>query len=200
MSEFHWLSSDPSKRPGAPRAPDAEFAAEMARLDKVVKRLSKERPQKPSLPFGIARTPFNPLTGKYFAFGDDAVIALLTIVGIGHNVLACSDRDDNPALIAKPFGLRKSTFSGKEIDGVTYTSTGVDARTGSAAGEEAEAQLVTPSYYEGEKIVAFKHHDKDRIRCEVAAGEIADVEAGNYLLEWEDTGAGRWWAVEPEEE
>lgn len=157
-------------------------------------------PRKPAKPFGMPHTPFNPLTGKHFAFGDaEGDVAVLTVRAIGHNVLLCGDRNGNAILILKPRDLRKSTFDGETIDGVTYTSTGLDTRTASDGVETDETQLVTRSYYVGEKITAFRHHENDRARGEVAAGEITGVDAGDYLLEWEDSGVGRAWATEPAE-
>lgn len=154
-------------------------------------------PRKPAQPFGMPATPFDPRTGKFLDF-DEGVFAVFTVVTEGHDLLLCTTRNDVNVLVAKPWALRRINYDGLTIDGVTYTTTDMGARSATDGVNPDEAHLITPTYVAGEKILGFKHHEHDKAECVVLADEIAGVGAGtDYLLEWEDMGSGRLWAVEP---
>lgn len=156
--------------------------------------MSGGRP-KPSKPFGLNRTPFLPQTGAYAPVGDVGLFQELTIVGVGHNVLLCSDRDGRAALVLKPWLLRASTFDDQTRDGVLYNSTAIDERDATiVATSKVSEEIVTPGYFTDEKIMAYRRVERD-----AALGTVEDefgdlVAAGDHRLFWEDMNlAGRRW-------
>ena len=160
-------------------------------------------PRWPSNPFGRGNTPFDPRTGAYLPLVDQGVLGVFTLVEEGHDTLACTDRDGTPALIAKPGRMRRSTYDGvtfavPNVGDVTYAHAETLLAVGEREGDDGtttETQLITPSYCVGDKLVAFKHHEHDRVAAE-GWDELANYGASDqYLLEWEDTGYGREWAV-----
>ncbi len=156
--------------------------------------------RKPSRPYGQPTTPFNPLTGDYLGFAERGAIKTFFVLLEGHDVLLCRDRDEKWYLVAKPAELRKTTFHEQTINEVTYTSTDMAERLATNGVDDDETHLITSSYAVGERITAFKHHEKDRPLCRIVADEYEGAETGNHALWWEDMNtAGRAWAVEPEE-
>ena len=149
------------------------------------------RRQRLARPFGLASTPFDPKSGTFAALGDHPVQEF-TIVAVGHDVLLCSDRGGRPAVIAKPWRLRKSTFHGLTVGGVTYASTDIDERT-ATLGAETEDQVVVPGYAVGEKVLALKRYE-DAVSCPVLEAEGLGF-FGDMRLWLEDANtAGRAWA------
>lgn len=154
-------------------------------------------------PYGLNKTPFDPRTGGYLPLVDQGVVAVYTLVEEGHDALVVTDRDGVRALIAKPTRLRRSVYDGvtftvPNVGDVTYTHAETLLAVGERSatdGSTTEVQLITPSYCVGDVLLALKRHEWDRIAAEVW-GELTDYDVSDeYVLDWEDTGFGREWAV-----
>lgn len=143
---------------------------------------------KPSRPFRLPKTPFDPQTGKYLPLVDDTnIIEVFTVVEEYNDYLSCTNVGGGVVNVAKPYMLRRSSFDGKTVDGVSYSYTAANARTASADGEDDESQVITPDYFEDEKIIAVRHS--------------TGVYGANSEIKWEDLNtAGRCWAMELDDE
>lgn len=152
--------------------------------------------QKRSRPFGARRTPFNPLTGTYLPLGDVRAFVDFTIVQVGHDFLLCEGADDRQVLVAKPWQFRKTAFDGEtfgEGDEVAYASTGLDRRK-VTEGSSTSVERVSPAYCVGERIVAMRKAQAERVNGVVAEDELEDIPAGDYTVDMEDLNtAGRRW-------
>lgn len=84
--------------------------------------------------------------------------------------------------IAKPWLLRRTPFDGKTRNGVTYTYTDAQNRTGDDGSQEA----ITPAYVAGDQIVAVKG---------IAGGTGVNLASpAPETVEWEDVNEdGRTW-------
>ncbi len=140
-------------------------------------------------PFGLRKTPFNPITGKFFPMGDDRVIGVFELIEEEASTLLCLDtRIGREVRISKPYMFRRDIFNGETVNEVSYSFTGNNSRTASKDGEEDEAQVITPDYLTGETIIA--------VRREV---NVTLTDGTLYKCRWEDINiAGRCWAVEVE--
>lgn len=158
-------------------------------------------PRRPAQPFGMNRTPFDPLTGKHFTFGENDALAVMTVVAEGYDVILCTDRDDNRVLVAKPRPLRKSTFDGvvDEVDLRSYVSRRLGRRNVNYLGFGVDSPEPWYSeehelYVAGEKILALRLHERDQVTAAYTAGEIEGVDQIDERLLWEDANlAGRRW-------
>jgi hypothetical protein len=149
----------------------------------------------------MPRTPFDPRTGKYLAFGEGIPVSLYAFVvaEIGADVLVCTDREGLSVLVAKPRHLRKSTFNGETIDGKTYTSTGTSSRSAVLPlfPDRAYFSETHEEYVVGETIFAFSHHEHEQASLSVTdADGLTDVPVGAHTIQWEDANlAGRRWST-----
>lgn len=136
-----------------------------------------------SRPFGLPRTPFDPVNGKYLMLGGYiAEIRCFDIIEILDDYLIVNDGQ----VVALPFLLRRTPFHGLTVEGITYAYTDIGERTATDAESNEEDQVITPSYYEGEQIVS--------------ARLSARISSGGKLMEWIDlNSAGRTWAKVEEE-
>lgn len=151
------------------------------------------RRQKPQRPFGWRRTPFNPGTGAFLPIGDVRSFVDFTVVEAGRDVLLCAGQDGRPALVAKPWSFRRSSFHGVTIDESAYSALSLDTRV-VTKGTDSYMERLSPPYSVGEKIVAMRKGKEDRAGVVVIEGELEDVAAGDYALDFEDLNtAGRRW-------
>jgi hypothetical protein len=160
-------------------------------------------PRKPSRPYGLPTTPFDPRSGTFLPLADLGPFRELTILEVGHDALLCEDRHGTPRLVLRPWALRRSSFNGETFDvggtDTAFASTGLDTRTATPDGGSAVTETVSPGYAIGEKIVAFYKPGTGPFGDEpgvgvVGAGELTDTNADSYLIPWEDVNtAGRKW-------
>ncbi len=123
--------------------------------------------------------------------GETGPVAPFTVVEVGNDVLLCTNRDGKQILVAKAWPFRKSEYHEEEFDGTTYESTDVDERTATAGGLTATEAVDLP-YVVGEKVLAAKM--LNLVRVEVEEGELTDIAAGDWRVDWEDmNAAGRGW-------
>lgn len=118
--------------------------------------------------------------------GWDGSRAALVLLEDGNERLVCHE-EGAPASavvwVAKPPRLRRSTYHGKTIAGVNYSSTTTQERQATGS-EPAEVQRITPSYVAGELILATRSSFVDPV--------------DGFPYWWEDRGEGREWAMVPE--
>lgn len=151
-------------------------------------------PRKPSKPFGLPSTPFNPQTGAFMPLSEPGAFAEMTVVEVGHDVLLCLDREGRKQLVLKPWALRRSSFDGLTLGGLIYTTTGIDQRTATGPDGPVSEAVVKP-YLAGEKIMAYRRHELDAA-IGVVVGELSDGNLGSHRLFWEDMNtAGRTWTL-----
>jgi hypothetical protein len=135
-------------------------------------------------PFGMKAAPFNPTTGTYLPLNRAGSVLVMIVVEEADDYVMCRDPYGQQVQVAKPYLLRRSSFDGLSVEGVTYAYSDSNTRVASddAEEEEDETQEITPSYYAGEKLTAIAHGTG----VTTALGE----------LQWEDLNtAGRCWAV-----
>jgi len=146
-------------------------------------------PERETNPFA-KRIPYDEFSGRYAAFDRFANVRLreFTIIAIYDNYIAgrWGEEYNRTYYIAKPYLLRRESYDGLTIGGVTYTYQDVGERLAEDAvgSEDDETQIITPDYYVGEKLLcgSFYH---------------ADLKFGNSPIEWIDINVGgRCWAVE----
>lgn len=140
----------------------------------------------------------DPLVGDVFERGflggkDYITKAIKDAVGFEVNeergdYLICSviNGEEESVLIAKPYSLRQTSYDQLTIDGVSYTSTGVNTRDASATinGELVEeSQQITPDYSVGATIYAIRN----------TRGLVVQDEDGNDI-KWLEANDGRSWA------
>ena len=124
----------------------------------------------PSRPFGMPKTPFNPMTGKYMAFGVEdgatATAQIATITGIERDYL-----ETDIGRVEKPYMLQATPFDGKDINGCQYAWCGSCQRKVSYSFESTEnydgkyktteTQRITPDYLIDEVLVVLSVGDKN---------------------------------------
>lgn len=160
--------------------------------------------RKPSKPFGLPGSPFDPRHGIHVPLADVGPFREVTILEIGHDALLCEDADGRDRVVLKPWALRKSSFNGETFTvagtSTAYASTGLDTRTATPSGGDAVTETVTPPYVVGEKLLVCYKPGVGPAAGEPGVGtigtsELSNVTAGDYRLEWEDLNtAGRHWA------
>ena len=124
--------------------------------------------------------------GFNFAFGDmkDRKYTIEAVFVTEYDdYLLCHYRTER-VYVAKPIMLRRVTYDGVTIGGVTYTYTAVNTRTASdgVGGEDDETQVITPTYIAGEKILAINMED------------VINIQGAKTY--WQEINSCRSWAVE----
>lgn len=116
--------------------------------------------------------PYVKLRAKFVSEADNTIQA---------TILRPDGTDGQTVTVAKQHHLRRSTYDGQTIDGVTYTY--ADANTRSATdGEDTETQTITPAYSATEQLTIER----------LANG------TGVASADWIEA-TSRQWAAEPEE-
>ena len=154
-----------------------------------------------SQPFGLPKTPFDPFTGRFAALDpySNTVVKEFVVEDITYDDYircieqglagtpdeAIDDIDENTVYfcVAKAYHLRRTPFDGKTVNSVTYTYSSPQGRQAVASGSNDETQLITPSYYVGDVILAL--YRDTRIQDEDDA-----------FIEWEEILPHRFWGVE----
>lgn len=128
-------------------------------------------------PFGMAKTPFNPATGKFLALGPEvkpvaataaaSTVQEFTIVAVLDDTLTCTDGAGATVSVLKPYLLRRSTWDEQTFGGITYYYAGLDYRTRDASGggiisdwpfsvvDLLNGEKVRPAYAVGEKVTGM---------------------------------------------
>lgn len=151
-------------------------------------------PVKRVFPFGFPNTPFDPSKGKHYSLSNDKQFYVLNILYIYSDVLLCLDLQNQLAIIAKPYLLRRSPFDGETVDGITYTyDTSVAGKRSATDGVDTESHLITPDYVVGEEIVAIRNDANVYLYADTD-GQPANAPAKARYIDM-NTG-GRCWAVE----
>lgn len=111
------------------------------------------------------------------------------IVSVQTDYLACHSWDgttegSDEFKVALPWDLRRTPFHGLTVNAITYTYTSNIQRT-ATSGSITETQVITPPYFAGAEIYAFR-----------AGTGGTGVDASGDKLIWQDVNvAGRAWAV-----
>ena len=133
-------------------------------------------------PFGLPKTPFNPITGMYQPLIPDGLICeLATVEAINGDEGEDSDYDyvlTTRGKVYKPHILKQTPFDGETVNGIAYVYS-EDGLTRTATKESiSEVQRITPDYYIGEELLCIKRNSF-----------------------WQDVNsAGREWVADTEEE
>ena len=81
-------------------------------------------------------------------------LAMMTAISEKSDYLVCT-LNGKQVNVYKPWFLQRSTSDGQTIDGVQYNFTGAGTRT-ATDGDIQETQCITPSYIDGEQLIAAK--------------------------------------------
>jgi len=164
-----------------------------------------QRKPRPGRPFGMQRTPFNPMTGKYMPLGpeeqpaasgtSDIEVQAFKIYDESTEDLICREWDHETEVegtenvfVAKPI-LYRGFFDEVEIDGLTYKQQGLGRRKVTDQQGNEWFEVLTPKYSDGDVIFAKRPIE----------GGTGVVRSEPDQLEWiEDSGltGGRIWIRE----
>lgn len=127
-----------------------------------------------------------PTQSRPFGKSGGAPVAILTLVTHADDYLECTDADANTVYVAKPAELRRTTYDGNTVGGITYTY--VDETERSATdGVTTEDQFITPAYYTGCEIYGIK-----------VSGNDTGITGGDSLpCAYVEINQGRAWAYDP---
>lgn len=152
--------------------------------------------QHPFRPFG-GRTPYSKASGAFLPLVDQRMVRVFVLeAGYGDYVIATTGD-----VIAKPYLLRRYAFDGKQVvfPGITvsyvYGSNAVRVASqvveeGEDPDYEDETQVITPSYFVGDQIMAVK---SEEVTIWYESGDTR----WTMRTKWVDMNtAGRAWAVE----
>jgi len=81
-----------------------------------------------------------------------------TITSIGNDTLTLAPLEGGSVVVAKPYYLRRSTFHGLTVSGITYTYSSSQTRT-ATDGTNSESQQVVPAYAVGDGILYVETPD-----------------------------------------
>jgi len=148
----------------------------------------------PARPFNFPQTPYDPRFGRMpLSPYDINLVREFVVVSEDYEFIKCTTECGTYVNVAKPFTLRSVEPDEGEtesdtvtINGIDYVYTSENERTASKAGAYDENQIITPTYYEDEVIVAIRVH----------TGIVCHHERNNSAVVWVDMNtAGRQWAV-----